>query len=99
MAVIIFHSVVSGWILNFVKQNNNLAMLCLPLVVMDDLNVICTDGSRGSMMNINAGTLCAAQYTVDDAWYRARVTQEVGPDSYEVLFVDYGNTEVVSKER
>ena len=50
-------------------------------------------------MDIKQGTLCAAQYTADDAWYRARVTQEPGPDSVEVLFVDYGNTEVLPRER
>jgi hypothetical protein len=50
-------------------------------------------------MNIQTGTLCAAQYTVDDAWYRARVTKGTGPDSYEVVFVDYGNGEVLPRSR
>ena len=66
---------------------------------MDDLHLSCTDASRAASINIHVGTLCAAQYTVDDAWYRARVTQETGAELFEVMFVDYGNSEVLSKER
>ena len=66
---------------------------------MDDVHANSTDGSRGILMNIQTGTLCAAQYTVDDAWYRARVTKGTGPDLYEVVFVDYGNGEVLPRSR
>ena len=69
------------------------------VVVMNDLDASYTDGSRGAILNIHEGTLCAAQYTADDAWYRAKVTRKTGPDSFEVVFVDYGNSEVLSEQR
>ena len=50
-------------------------------------------------MNVSAGSLCAAQFTLDDQWYRAKVCQVVGPDAYEVEFVDYGNSEVLPRQR
>lgn len=43
------------------------------------------------------GQLCCAKFSEDGAWYRARVLNDCG-DSVSVLFVDYGNTEVVTKE-
>ena len=82
-----------------VNEARVISRICFSILVMDDLHVSCTDGSRGMLMNIKTGTLCAAQYTVDDAWYRARVTQGTRPDSYEVVFVDYGNGEVLPRER
>ncbi len=44
---------------------------------------------------IRKGTLCAAKYKVDDSWYRARVFQSIGKGDVEVIFMDYGNIEVV----
>lgn len=41
------------------------------------------------------GMACAAKFTDDEMWYRATVTQ-VTTNGAEVLFVDYGNSEVVS---
>jgi len=42
--------------------------------------------------------LVRAQYTQDDQWYRATVTAVEG-DKYRVLYVDYGNSEVVPAAR
>lgn len=39
---------------------------------------------------------CAAKFSEDESWYRGKVTAAY-PDSVEVLFVDYGNTEKVPK--
>ena len=36
-----------------------------------------------------------AQYTIDDQWYRAEVIATPGRRNVEVLYVDYGNSEVV----
>ncbi|XP_042908070.1 uncharacterized protein [Parasteatoda tepidariorum] len=38
---------------------------------------------------------CAAQYSEDEAWYRALIT-EIDGDNIYVTFVDYGNSEVSS---
>ncbi|KAJ2884312.1 hypothetical protein H4R27_002193 [Coemansia aciculifera] len=47
-----------------------------------------------------AGQLVAACYTVGDEWHRARVVKHMpGKREYEVLYVDFGNSEVVPVDR
>ena len=48
--------------------------------------------------SITMGTIVAAQYSEDESWYRAKVLS-VDNDSVSVLFVDYGNSEVVTMEK
>ena len=44
------------------------------------------------LLHARVGTICAAQYSEDNSWYRAEVTAaEKG--KYKVKFVDYGNGE------
>lgn len=43
------------------------------------------------------GELVKAQF-VDDAWYRAKV-RKVTPEGFEVLYIDYGNSEVLPASR
>ena len=42
------------------------------------------------------GELCLAQFSGDQCWYRAVVEQEVSESQMMVVFVDYGNQDVVS---
>lgn len=44
---------------------------------------------------IFSGMVCAAQYSVDKQWYRARVVDLPGGAQVKVQYVDFGNTEVV----
>jgi hypothetical protein len=44
--------------------------------------------------SLKVGTACAARFSVDNAWYRAEVT-DTSPQ-IQVRFVDYGNSEVKS---
>lgn len=39
------------------------------------------------------GEICAAKYTVDGEWYRAKVEKILG-SNVTVLYIDYGNREV-----
>ncbi|KAK3585672.1 hypothetical protein CHS0354_020238 [Potamilus streckersoni] len=41
------------------------------------------------------GDLCAAKFSADNQWYRARVEKQEGPGKVLVRFIDYGNKEVV----
>ena len=45
------------------------------------------------------GMPCVAKYTEDDAWYRALITNLTTDSKLEVLFVDYGNTELLQTSR
>lgn len=44
------------------------------------------------------GAVCAARFSQDNEWYRAKVTKR-DKGSYTVFFLDYGNCDVVSAER
>merc|ERR1711865_589740 len=44
------------------------------------------------------GQVCCARFTADDEWYRAKVTSKAGA-AFTVFFVDYGNTDVVTRDR
>lgn len=39
------------------------------------------------------GDICAAKFTLDDQWYRAKVEKVSGPN-VNVMYIDYGNREV-----
>jgi len=43
--------------------------------------------------------LVRAQFTADDAWYRAKVIEVQADDNYKVLYLDYGNWEVLPGPR
>ena len=45
--------------------------------------------------SVEEGTVCAAQFTDDEVWYRAQVSCIVD-DSADVSFVDYGNSDSVT---
>nr|KAG5702821.1 hypothetical protein BaRGS_001903 [Batillaria attramentaria] len=46
--------------------------------------------NTGSQLTSSMGMICAAQYSKDGNWYRARVTGLPGGRRVEVQFVDYG---------
>ncbi|KAG8192820.1 hypothetical protein JTE90_014602 [Oedothorax gibbosus] len=45
------------------------------------------------------GMMCAAQYSIDKQWYRARVIDLPGGAQVKVQYVDFGNTEVLHHQR
>ena len=46
------------------------------------------------------GMLCCAKYTEDDGWYRALITAvDIASREVEVLYVDYGNGEILSMQQ
>ena len=50
------------------------------------------------MSKPSVGEFCAAKFTLDDGWYRAKVLGVQG-NNVSVLYVDYGNSETLSLSR
>ena len=42
---------------------------------------------------------CAAKFSEDNFWYRASVKRVISPSELDVLFVDYGNSEVTTLQK
>jgi staphylococcal nuclease domain-containing protein 1 len=42
--------------------------------------------------------LCVARFTADNEWYRAKI-EKVEKDQVHVLYVDYGNREIMKSSR
>ncbi|CAN7989534.1 unnamed protein product [Ixodes hexagonus] len=65
--------------------------------MIDELQQHCNN--RSSEMDIiyapQVGTVCLAQFLPDQMWYRAQVVALPGGSQVEVLYVDYGNKDVV----
>lgn len=55
-------------------------------------------GQQEEMSKPSVGEFCAAKFTLDDGWYRAKVLEVQGND-VSVLYVDYGNSETLSLSR
>ncbi|KAJ9060508.1 hypothetical protein DSO57_1030164 [Entomophthora muscae] len=45
------------------------------------------------------GSLCSAQFSLDNQWYRAKVRKLNGTKSAEVVYLDFGNAETVPLSR
>lgn len=65
--------------------------------VMERLAIACTESAPSCFPKeqLLAKAACAARYSVDEGWYRAKIINVVEGNA-TVLFVDYGNMETVS---
>ncbi|KAI8817141.1 uncharacterized protein EV422DRAFT_256727 [Fimicolochytrium jonesii] len=45
------------------------------------------------------GEYCSAQFSADDQWYRARVKKTNPDKTYQLIYIDYGNSETVPSTR
>ncbi len=52
-------------------------------------------GISDDLLFLLEGFKCAAQYPMDEEWYRAEVIERVGVTRFRVRFIDYGNEDVV----
>ncbi|XP_067126262.1 LOW QUALITY PROTEIN: tudor domain-containing protein 15-like [Centruroides vittatus] len=77
---------------NFVDVNNMSALNKLN----EDINLYCSNNAFENY-HPKCGELCLAKYSVDNLWYRA-VLLEVVDEKLQLLFVDYGNIEIVNYE-
>ncbi|XP_035177837.1 tudor domain-containing protein 6 [Oxyura jamaicensis] len=62
-------------------------------VLMTEIQEYCKNSSHP---NTWPNSVCLAQYSEDEKWYRALIVSEVTSAEKEVIYVDYGNRERVS---
>jgi len=66
---------------------------------MKDLNTTMSDEKNRHPFSPGIGILCCAQFTADDAWYRALVRIITAEGKYGVLYIDFGNSEILDPSR
>ncbi|XP_043528677.1 tudor domain-containing 6-like isoform X3 [Frieseomelitta varia] len=74
----------------FVQIENYISSLEL---IMNSLADFCTTAPTLSLAQLKIGLPCAALY--DNQWYRAQIL-DINADNIKVLYVDYGNEEIVT---
>ncbi|XP_078698177.1 RING finger protein 17-like isoform X3 [Branchiostoma floridae x Branchiostoma belcheri] len=52
--------------------------------------------SEPSLISWKEQDICCVKYSVDNRWYRGRVSSSKGNNSFEIFHLDYGSREVVS---
>lgn len=45
------------------------------------------------------GAICAARFTVDNLWYRGKIEKIIDQNSVQILYIDYGNREILQSSR
>lgn len=55
-------------------------------------------GQQEQLLTPSVDKFCAAKFTLDDGWYRARIL-EVQGDNVSVIYIDYGNSETLLPSR
>lgn len=69
--------------------------------IADQLKSLSLSSSNPPQLQV--GSQCIAQYTLDDEWYRACVQRVISSDpvnpQYAVTFLDFGNQETVGGKR
>ena len=56
------------------------------------------NNEQGTVLNsVEIGDVCAALYSDDNQWYRAKIREFVDNDQVLIQFLDYGNCELTSK--
>ena len=66
--------------------------------LLSDINDYCESGTAELVTMPTVGAAVLAQYDLDRVWYRGEII-EVSEETCKVLFVDYGNVEVIDKKR
>ena len=72
----------------YVQLVSNMSMLTKLATALNEV-------SSKSLLNPQLGSLCCARFTEDKLWYRACITSLSGGKGITVLYLDYGNSEVL----
>ncbi|NXF97342.1 TDRD1 protein, partial [Eubucco bourcierii] len=82
---------------NFFCQQTQSARQLAELQV--SLNEHCKKSPSSPTFRPAVGSVCCAQFTEDNLWYRAAVTAYVSEDTVTTIYIDYGNVEVLPLTR
>ncbi|XP_022805064.1 uncharacterized protein LOC111342268 isoform X2 [Stylophora pistillata] len=96
---IVVNAIVNPWEFYVMKTEKQLIVELRSLMV--NLNHHLSENrcrNECSTTLLTPGDLCAAQFSQDKVWYRAVVLERV-PNGYRVRYVDFGNSEVLQKEK
>ena len=66
--------------------------------LLSDVNDYCESGTAVLVTMPTVGAAVLAQYDLDSVWYRGEII-EVSAETCKVLFVDYGNVEVINNQK
>lgn len=66
--------------------------------LQEQLAKSCRGASLDAAFEPKPGQTCCARFTVDNEWYRAKVVSRTATE-FTVFFLDYGNTDVVARDR
>ncbi|KAK3752727.1 hypothetical protein QZH41_018695 [Actinostola sp. cb2023] len=56
-------------------------------------------GPAHSVLHVDVGSVCCAQFSDDNSWYRGTIIAAPDDSHVQVHFVDYGNSDVVERSR
>ena len=83
---------------------NNFYINILPNKSLNQIDAVLTNYEEGVTKAtpleypVKLGTLCAARYSVDAHFYRAKIIKALKDDKFEVELLDYGTVDVCSKQ-
>ena len=67
--------------------------------LMQEIASYCASTTPRNYSNWKSGDFVVAQFTEDDTWYRGMITNTSKGGSFEVFYLDYGNSEVLDKSQ
>ena len=81
-----------------VNNNDNSQSTDLGKSVKQPKNVKKVSNTNEGQLEIGIGSRIIAKWSEDEIWYRAQITG-INAKSYDVLFIDYGNSDEVNKNK
>lgn len=67
-------------------------------ILMQEIANYCASPACGDF-KCNPGDTLLAQFTEDDSWYRGIILNSIKNNSFEVFYLDYGNSEMLDRSR
>ena len=66
--------------------------------LMSDIDNDIRNNLLAKLKSYGVGNQCITQYSSDSKWYRGVIVNQIDPQTYQVLYIDYGNSQAVSNK-